>query len=65
MGSAQYGLMCSDDGVVLDDGVTARLSADEYFMTTTSSGAAGVGEWIESWLQGSSMGGTGARDVRD
>jgi sarcosine oxidase, subunit alpha len=55
VGSAQYGLMCSDDGVVLDDGVTARLSADEYFMTTTSSGAAGIGEWIESWLQGSSM----------
>ena len=55
VGSAQYGLMCNDDGVVLDDGVTARLSADEYFMTTTSSGAVGVGEWIESWLQGSSM----------
>jgi sarcosine oxidase subunit alpha len=55
VGSAQYGLMCSDDGVVLDDGVTARLSADEYFMTTTSSGATGVGEWIESWLQGSSI----------
>jgi sarcosine oxidase, subunit alpha len=54
VGSAQYGLMCTDDGVVLDDGVTARLSADEYFMTTTSSGAAGVGEWIETWLQGSS-----------
>jgi sarcosine oxidase subunit alpha len=55
VGSAQYGLMCSDDGVVLDDGVTARLSADEYFMTTTSSGATGVGEWIEAWLQGSSI----------
>ncbi len=54
VGSAQYGLMCTDDGVVLDDGVTARLSADEYFMTTTSSGAAAVGEWIETWLQGSS-----------
>ena len=54
VGSAQYGLMCNDDGVVLDDGVTARLSANEYFMTTTSSGAAGVGEWIETWLQGTS-----------
>ena len=54
VGAAQYGLMCTDDGVVLDDGVAARLSADEYFMTTTSSGAAGVGEWIETWLQGSS-----------
>jgi sarcosine oxidase, subunit alpha len=53
-GSAQYGLMCGEDGVVFDDGVTARMAADEYFMTTTSSGAAAVGQWIESWLQGSS-----------
>jgi sarcosine oxidase, subunit alpha len=52
-GSGQYGLMCGDDGVVLDDGVTAHTGPDEYFMTTTSSGAAGVHEWIESWLQGS------------
>ena len=53
-GSAQYGLMCGEDGVVFDDGVTARMATDEYFMTTTSSGAAAVGQWIESWLQGSS-----------
>ena len=53
VGSAQYGLMCGEDGVVLDDGVTARITSDEYFMTTTSSGAAAVGQWIESWLQGS------------
>ena len=53
VGSAQYGLMCGEDGVVLDDGVTARIASDEYFMTTTSSGAAAVGQWIESWLQGS------------
>jgi sarcosine oxidase, subunit alpha len=53
-GSAQYGLMCGEDGVVFDDGVTARIADDEYFMTTTSSGAAAVGQWIESWLQGSS-----------
>jgi sarcosine oxidase subunit alpha len=52
-GSAQYGLMCGEDGVVLDDGVTARITSDEYFMTTTSSGAAAVGQWIEAWLQGS------------
>ncbi len=51
-GSCQYGLMCGEDGVVLDDGVTARIGTDEYFMTTTSSGAADVHEWIESWLQG-------------
>jgi sarcosine oxidase subunit alpha len=53
-GAAQYGLMCADDGVVLDDGVTLRIAADEYYMTTTSSGASSVGEWIQSWLQGAS-----------
>ena len=52
IGVAQYGLMCTDDGIVFDDGVTARLAEEEYLMTTTSSGAAAVGEWIESWLQG-------------
>ena len=51
VGAAQYGLMCADDGVVLDDGITARIAADEYYMTTTSSGAAAVGEWMQSWLQ--------------
>ena len=53
IGAAQYGLMCTDDGIVFDDGVTARFAGDEYLMTTTSSGAAAVGEWIESWLQSS------------
>jgi len=35
----------------MDDGVTACLSDDFYYMTATSSGAAAVYEWIESWLQ--------------
>lgn len=47
----RYGLMCADDGVVLDDGVTGHLGDDHYLMTTTSSGAARVWEWAENWLQ--------------
>jgi len=43
--------MCADDGVVLDDGVTGRLGEDHYLMSTTSSGAAMVWEWVENWLQ--------------
>jgi sarcosine oxidase subunit alpha len=35
--------MCSDDGVVIDDGVTGRLGEDHYLMSTTSSGAQGRG----------------------
>ena len=51
IGAVRYGVMCAEDGVVMDDGVTGRLAEDHYIMTTTSSGAATVWEWIENWLQ--------------
>ena len=51
VGRVRYGVMCAEDGVVLDDGVTGRLADDHYLMSTTSSGAATVWEWVESWLQ--------------
>ena len=51
IGKVRYGVMCADDGVVFDDGVTGRLGPEHYLMSTTSSGAAAVWEWAESWLQ--------------
>jgi len=51
VGSVRYGVMCAEDGVVLDDGVTGRLEPDRYMMSTTSSGAAALWEWMENWLQ--------------
>lgn len=50
-GRVRYGVMCAEDGVVLDDGVTGRLGPEHYLMSTTSSGAATVWEWLELWLQ--------------
>ncbi|MGH3564993.1 MAG: glycine cleavage T C-terminal barrel domain-containing protein, partial [Pseudonocardia sp.] len=51
VGRVRYGVMCAEDGVVLDDGVTGRLGEDRWLMSTTSSGAGAVWEWVESWLQ--------------
>jgi sarcosine oxidase, subunit alpha len=51
VGRVRYGAMCAEDGVVLDDGVTGRLGPEHYLMSTTSSGAATVWEWVENWLQ--------------
>jgi sarcosine oxidase subunit alpha len=51
VGAVRYGVMCSEDGVVLDDGVTGRLGPDRYLMTATSSGADATWEWVELWLQ--------------
>ncbi|MBA3417449.1 MAG: (2Fe-2S)-binding protein [Geodermatophilaceae bacterium] len=51
VGSVRYGVMCAEDGVVLDDGVTGRLGPEHYLMTTTSSGADAAHDWMERWLQ--------------
>ncbi|MHB1218944.1 MAG: sarcosine oxidase subunit alpha family protein [Alphaproteobacteria bacterium] len=51
IGRCRYGLMCRDDGMVFDDGVTTRLADDHFFMTTTTGGAARVLDWLEEWLQ--------------
>ncbi|MFK0004751.1 2Fe-2S iron-sulfur cluster-binding protein [Paenarthrobacter sp. NPDC090522] len=50
-GSARYGVMCTLDGMIFDDGVTLRLDEDTYFMTTTTGGAAKVLDWLEEWHQ--------------
>ena len=50
-GSARYGVMCTPDGMIFDDGVTLRLDPDRYFMTTTTGGAAKVLDWLEEWQQ--------------
>ena len=50
-GRVRYGLMCGDDGMIFDDGTTARLGENHYLMTTTTGNAAHVLEWLEEWLQ--------------
>ncbi|MDO5698019.1 MAG: 2Fe-2S iron-sulfur cluster-binding protein [Dermatophilus congolensis] len=51
VGKGRYGVMCSTDGMVFDDGVTLRLADDRFFMTTTTGGAAKVLDWLEEWSQ--------------
>ncbi len=51
IGKARYGLMLGEDGMVMDDGVTARLGEQRYLMTTTTGNAAAVLGHLEEWLQ--------------
>jgi sarcosine oxidase subunit alpha len=39
VGRVRYGLMLREDGMVLDDGTTARLGEDHFLMTTTTAAA--------------------------
>ena len=51
IGKTRYGIMLRDDGIVMDDGTSWRLSEDEYFMTTSTAQAARVMAWLEELLQ--------------
>ena len=42
VGKTRYGLMLREDGMVMDDGTTARLSEDHFVMTTTTANAVNV-----------------------
>ncbi len=50
-GKCRYGLMCDENGMIMDDGVTACLSDTHFLMTTTTGGAARVYAHLEAWLQ--------------
>ncbi|MEQ8652531.1 MAG: sarcosine oxidase subunit alpha family protein [Kiloniellales bacterium] len=51
IGRCRYGLMLGEDGMVMDDGVTARLGENHYLMHTTSGNAAQVLAHLEEYLQ--------------
>ena len=42
VGKARYGMMCTADGMVFDDGVTTRLAEDRFLMSTTTWNAEAV-----------------------
>ncbi|MBO9396013.1 sarcosine oxidase subunit alpha family protein [Shimia sp. R9_2] len=50
-GKCRYGLMCNENGFLIDDGVVARIDEDTYLCHTTTGGAERIHGWMEDWLQ--------------
>ncbi len=50
-GKCRYGLMCSENGFLMDDGVVVRLDEETFLCHTTSGGAEHVHAHMEDWLQ--------------
>ncbi len=42
VGSTRYAIMCDDAGLMMDEGVIARLAEEQFYFTTTTGGAATV-----------------------
>jgi len=49
VGRTRYGVACDESGVVIDDGVIIRLADDHFYVSTTSSGSAGVFRELQRW----------------
>ncbi len=50
-GNGRYGLMLSDDGLILDDGVVLRLDAHRWLLSTSTGHADAVNQHMEKLLQ--------------
>ena len=51
IGKCRYGLMCSENGFLSDDGVVVRMSDDTWLCHTTTGGAESIHAHMEDWLQ--------------
>jgi sarcosine oxidase subunit alpha len=50
-GMGRYGIMLSDDGLILDDGVTFKLADNHYLISTSTGHADAVNRHMEFFLQ--------------
>jgi sarcosine oxidase subunit alpha len=51
VGKCRYGLMCTENGFLSDDGVVARIDDQTWLCHTTTGGAERIHAWMEDWLQ--------------
>ena len=51
VGKCRYGLMCSENGFLMDDGVVVRMAEDTWLCHTTTGGADRIHAHMEDWLQ--------------
>jgi sarcosine oxidase subunit alpha len=51
LGQARYGVLLNENGIVMDDGIVARLAEQHFWVNTTSAGVERTTAAFEEWLQ--------------
>jgi len=51
VGRARYGVICNEEGIIINDGVAAHLAGGSWYVTATSSGVGVLYEEINWYLQ--------------
>ena len=55
VGRIRYGVLCGDNGTIMDDGTVTRLAEDRYLVTTTTGNMELTEEWFKWWMAGTGM----------
>ena len=50
VGMSRYGVSCDESGVVIDDGILARLAEDRFYVSTTSTGSDAIYREFQRWI---------------
>ncbi len=50
VGMSRYGVMCDESGVMIDDGILARLAEDRFYVSTTSTGSDAIYREFQRWI---------------
>ncbi len=51
-GRVRYGIICGDDGIILDDGTVSHINDDYFYITTTTGNIDFVERWLNWWIIG-------------
>ena len=51
IGQARYALLLNENGILMDDGIVARIGEQQFWVNTTSGGAERTAAAFEEWLQ--------------
>ena len=49
VGRIRYGVICGEDGIIVDDGTVSRVAEDHYYITTTTGNISFIESWMEWW----------------
>ncbi len=49
VGRVRYGVICGEDGIILDDGTVSRLAENHFYITTTTGNVEFVEKWLDWW----------------
>ena len=52
VGRTRYGVVCSDSGVIMDDGTVSRIGPDHFYLTTGTGNTDLMEEWFKWWAAG-------------